>query len=120
MTGYLLGALALAGGLLLPALATGLLAERTATEPSLLRGATIGLAGGLSVWTLAAIVLETDAPDIPPCWLGGGRNAPHELARIADTLAELRGMPSAELRAATTANALALLPLRVVAKDVRR
>lgn len=57
MTGYLLGALALAGGLLLPALATGLLAERTATEPSLLRGATVGLAGGLSVWTLAAIVL---------------------------------------------------------------
>ena len=69
---------------------------------------------------LAAIVLETDAPDIPPCWLGGGRNAPHELARIADTLAELRGMPPAQLRAATTANVLALLPLRGVAKDARQ
>lgn len=67
---------------------------------------------------LAAIVLETDAPDIPPCWLAGGRNVPHELARIADTLAELRGMPSAQLRAATTANALALLPLDALAKDV--
>ena len=60
---------------------------------------------------LDAIVLETDAPDIPPCWLAGGRNTPVELPRIADTLAELRAMPSAPLCAATTANALTLLPL---------
>ena len=60
---------------------------------------------------LDAIVLETDAPDIPPCWLDGGRNTPVELPRIADTLAELRAMPSAPLCAATTANALTLLPL---------
>ena len=32
---------------------------------------------------LAAIVLETDAPDIPPAWLGGGRNSPAELPRSA-------------------------------------
>jgi TatD DNase family protein len=59
---------------------------------------------------LDAIVLETDAPDIPPCWLASGRNTPVELPRIADTLAGLRGMPSAQLRAATSANALSLLP----------
>ncbi len=57
MTGYLLGALALAGGLLLPAVAIALLAERDASSPSLVRAATVGLAGGLSVWTIAAVVL---------------------------------------------------------------
>ena len=65
---------------------------------------------------LATIVLETDSPDIPPCWLAGGRNTPLELPRIADTLAELRGMSSGQLRAATSANALALLPLRATTK----
>jgi hypothetical protein len=29
---------------------------------------------------LESIVLETDAPDIPPAWLNGGRNSPAELA----------------------------------------
>ena len=42
---------------------------------------------------LAAIVLETDAPDMPPAWLAGQRNAPGELARIAGVLAELRAVP---------------------------
>ena len=59
---------------------------------------------------LDAIVLETDAPDIPPAWLAGGRNEPAELVRIAAVLAELRGMTSADIAAATTANALAVLP----------
>lgn len=60
---------------------------------------------------LAAIVLETDAPDIPPAWLASGtRNQPAELARIAATLAELRGLPLAEVAAATSANARAALP----------
>lgn len=68
---------------------------------------------------LDAIVLETDAPDIPPCWLAGGRNTPVELPRIADTLAELRAMPSAQLRAATSANALTLLPLSARTNAVR-
>jgi len=44
-----------------------------------------------------AIVLETDAPDIPPAWLNGGRNAPAELPRIAAELAALRGVSLAEL-----------------------
>lgn len=59
---------------------------------------------------LSAIVLETDAPDIPPAWLGKARNEPAELARIAAALAELRGIPVAEVAAATAANARAVLP----------
>lgn len=58
---------------------------------------------------LEAIVLETDAPDIPPAWLNGGRNAPAELLRIADELAALRGISRAEVMAATTANARRIL-----------
>jgi hypothetical protein len=70
---------------------------------------------------LSAIVLETDAPDIPPHWLyqtaeqraqGAvqGRNSPAELPRIAQVLAQLRGVSLADLAAATTANAGRVLP----------
>ena len=59
---------------------------------------------------LDALVLETDAPDIPPAWLAGARNSPDQLPRIARTLAELRGMPLVDLIYATTANACAVLP----------
>lgn len=69
---------------------------------------------------MEAIVLETDAPDIPPHWLyrtaeqrAAGvtsRNEPGELPRIAATLAELRGLSLQELAAATSANARAALP----------
>lgn len=70
---------------------------------------------------LDAIVLETDAPDIPPHWIyktaqqratgePQGRNEPAELPRIAQVVADLRGMPLAELAQATTRNALAALP----------
>lgn len=59
---------------------------------------------------LEAIVLETDAPDIPPAWLNGSRNTPAELPRIAAVLAELRELPVAELVQRTAANARAVLP----------
>jgi TatD DNase family protein len=69
---------------------------------------------------IEAIVLETDAPDIPPHWLyrtapqreagEDARNEPAELPRIASTLAELRGMSLAALAEVTTANACAALP----------
>jgi TatD DNase family protein len=60
---------------------------------------------------LEAIVLETDSPDIPPVWIGRGRNAPGELPRIAATLAELRGVDVDAVAAATTRNARALFRL---------
>ena len=70
---------------------------------------------------LQALVLETDAPDMPPHWLyqtagqraqgaAQGRNSPAELPRIAQVLADLRAMPLADLAAATCANALRVLP----------
>ncbi len=68
-----------------------------------------------------ALVLETDAPDIPPHWLyrtaddrasgqPQGRNAPAELPRIAQVLAELRGVDLALLAEATCRNAQRVLP----------
>ena len=59
---------------------------------------------------LEAIVLETDAPDIPPEWLAKRRNQPGELPRIAAELARLRALPLAEVARTTTANAIAVLP----------
>jgi TatD DNase family protein len=70
---------------------------------------------------LIALVLETDAPDIPPHWLyqtaeqralgaKQGRNSPAELPRIAQILTELRGVPLSDLAVASTANACRVLP----------
>lgn len=57
-----------------------------------------------------ALVLETDAPDIPPAWLFGARNEPAQLRRIAQTLAGLRGEPLEAVAGITTHNALRVLP----------
>jgi TatD DNase family protein len=60
---------------------------------------------------LESIVLETDAPDIPPDFLERGQpNKPEYIPRIAQTLAELRGMSIEEIAQATTENALEVLP----------
>ena len=70
---------------------------------------------------LDALVMETDAPDIPPHWLyqtaavralgrPQNRNEPGELPRIAAAVAGLRGMASADLALASSANAVAALP----------
>ncbi len=59
---------------------------------------------------LDAIVLETDAPDIPPEWKVGARNTPDQLPGIAQILADLRGIAVQEVAEATTANAAAVLP----------
>jgi len=60
---------------------------------------------------LDSIVLETDSPDIPPSFLEPGQpNRPDNLPRIAQTLAELRGISIEEVARATTENALAALP----------
>lgn len=57
-----------------------------------------------------AIVLETDAPDIPPVWLNRGRNAPGELLHIAAVLAGLRQIDRQTVARITTRNAVAVLP----------
>ncbi len=70
---------------------------------------------------LEALVLETDAPDMPPHWLyrtaaerstgqPQGRNTPAELPHIAQVLADLRGLPLEALAQQIHANALQALP----------
>jgi len=70
---------------------------------------------------LEAIVLETDAPDMPPHWLyrtaeqrsngeAQGRNEPGELPRIAQVLAELRRQPIERIAGASMASACLALP----------
>lgn len=70
---------------------------------------------------LEALVLETDAPDIPPHWLyrtagqreagePQGRNEPGQLPRIAAEVAALRGIAVEELATAAWRNSLQALP----------
>lgn len=59
---------------------------------------------------LEAIVVETDAPDIPPSWRYKQRNTPDQVPRIGSVIAELRGIGEHELQIGTTANARAALP----------
>ncbi|BAN23576.1 TatD family hydrolase [Caballeronia insecticola] len=66
---------------------------------------------------LDAIVLETDAPDIAPSWLYKQRNAPEQVARIAQVLAQLRGIDENALSLGTTANAHAALPRLALASS---
>ena len=72
---------------------------------------------------LDALVLETDSPDIPPHWLyvtaeerakgvPQGRNTPAQIPRIAQVLADLRGISLEEVQQATSANVKAALGLR--------
>ena len=70
---------------------------------------------------LESLVLETDAPDIPPHWLyrtaalrasgePQGRNEPAELPRIAAMVAALRGISVDDLAVACHANLCRVLP----------
>ena len=60
---------------------------------------------------IESIVLETDAPDIPPSWLGHeGLNTPKELHQIATFFAELRGMNLTSVIEISHQNTLDALP----------
>ncbi len=70
---------------------------------------------------LEAMVMETDAHDIQPHWIyrtqaqraageAQGRNEPGELPRIAEVVAQLRGLDVDALAEATTRNALEAMP----------
>jgi len=61
---------------------------------------------------LAHLVLETDAPDIPPAWLRPPqqRNTPAQVAGIARELAALRDQTVEDIVSATGATALRVLP----------
>jgi TatD DNase family protein len=73
---------------------------------------------------LSALVLETDAPDIPPHWIyktqserqssqalsSQARNEPAHLPRIGDALAALRGVSASDIAHSTLVNAQRVLP----------
>lgn len=59
---------------------------------------------------LDALVLETDAPDMPLQGAQGKPNEPAAVARVAQLLADLQGVSVEEVAQRTTANALALFP----------
>jgi TatD DNase family protein len=59
---------------------------------------------------LESIVLETDSPDIPPQFLEKGLpNEPQNLPRIAQTMADLRGISLEEVAKVTSENARSVL-----------
>lgn len=57
------------------------------------------------------LVLETDAPDMPPSGHQGERNEPSRVVDVARLIAELRGIPVTEVEAVTSATAVSLLQL---------
>jgi TatD DNase family protein len=60
---------------------------------------------------LEAILLETDAPDMPLSGKQGERNSPINIIQIAQTIAELRGETLATIAAQTTRNAQTLFKI---------
>jgi TatD DNase family protein len=60
---------------------------------------------------LEHIVLETDAPDIQPVWIGHqGRNSPDQLKRIAEEMASIRRIEISQLIEMTGKNSLQVFP----------
>ena len=60
---------------------------------------------------LESIVLETDAPDMPPEWLEKTqKNTPKELTKIIKIIASLRRINESQVAEITTKNALEILP----------
>ena len=60
---------------------------------------------------LSHLLLETDAPDQPMSGEQGRRNEPAKLVRVAEAMAEIRGMPMADVAAQTRYNAERLFGL---------
>ena len=54
---------------------------------------------------LEFLLLETDAPDQPDSDIRGQRNEPARITRVLETIAELRGVDTAEVARATCVNA---------------
>ena len=61
--------------------------------------------------SVESLVLETDAPDIPPAFARGERNTPLNLPRIAQAIAEIRGMDAVEFIQQASINAKRVLGL---------
>ena len=65
----------------------------------------------ISTLPLESVVLETDAPDMPPEWLKNDeRNSPNQLLNISQIIASLRHINHSQVTEITTNNALEILP----------
>ena len=98
--------------------------SRQQAEAFIERGFALGLGGAMTYpralqirrhateLALDHLVLETDAPDIPPAWLHASprRNTPAQIPGIAHALAALRGIDAGKVAQATGATALRVLP----------
>ena len=69
---------------------------------------------------LEFLLLETDAPDQPDSGIRGERNEPARLAVVCEAIAALRGVPVADVAAATTANACRLFALPALSPEGTR
>ena len=67
-----------------------------------------GLRATVRELPLDSLILETDAPYLAPVPVRGRTNEPAFTAHVAKVLAEVRGLPLAEIERATTANFLRL------------
>jgi TatD DNase family protein len=93
-------------------------------EAFIAQGCALGIGGAMTferalqirhhaqAFGLEHLVLETDSPDIPPAWLHepDRRNTPGQIPRIAEVLAQLRGVQAGVVAAGTAATALRVLP----------
>jgi TatD DNase family protein len=58
------------------------------------------------------LLIETDSPDIPPHGIGEGLNEPALLPRVAQRLAEIRGIAAEEIAEQTCSNGMRLFRLQ--------
>lgn len=61
--------------------------------------------------SLNSLVLETDAPYLPPVPFRGKKNEPSYITKVLEKLAEIKGMEKEEVAAITTSNAIKLFGL---------
>lgn len=59
---------------------------------------------------LSSLVIETDAPDMPPSWVKNRPNRPDDIVKIGEAVAALRGISPEKLALETTRNAIGVLP----------
>jgi TatD DNase family protein len=98
--------------------------SRQQADAFIVQGFALGLGGAMTYpralqirrhaaeFSLDHLVLETDAPDIPPAWLYDPprRNTPAQIRGIAEALAALRGIAAATVIQATANTAVRVLP----------